>query len=247
MVKSANRTLEVLETLAASTRPRGLSDLAEQLGIPKSSLHGLLRTMVARGWVEAGPDGTHFRLGLRALRVGAAYADSDDVVVLMSGLMDGLAGEFGETVHLGRLDGTDVVYLAKRDSVHPLRLFSAVGRRLPAHATALGKAILAQYPPAEVDRILDDPLRRLTPATITRRADLHEDLAAVRERGYAVDREENSEGIVCLAVALPLPTPDAISVSLPTTRLTSGVEQRIAAALLELADKVGPKTSSVTS
>ena len=90
--------------------------------------------------------GSRFRLGMRALRVGAAYLDGDDTVGLIGGVLDELSRRFGETVHLGRLDGDQVVYLAKRESVHRLRLYSAIGRRLPAHATALGKALLAEHP-----------------------------------------------------------------------------------------------------
>jgi DNA-binding IclR family transcriptional regulator len=239
MVKSADRTLEILEALADSPHRRGLSELAQELRIPKSSLHAILRTMAARGWVEATGDGTRFGLGLRALRAGVAYVESDDTVTMVGHLLDDLAREFGETVHLGRLDGADIVYLAKRDSIHPLRLFSAVGRRLPAHATALGKALLARRSPAEVDSLVGPSPRRLTPHTITARAQLRADLAAARARGYAVDREENSEGIVCFAVALPLATDDAISVSVPTTRLSDGLEHRVADALHALVGRLG--------
>ena len=246
-VKSADRTLEVLEALADSPERRGLTDLSQELGIPKSSLHAILRTMVARGWVEAGPDGSPFGLGLRALRAGAAYLESDETVSLVATLLDELAQEFGETVHLGRLDGADIVYLAKRDSIHPLRLFSAIGRRLPAHATALGKALLAQRSQAEVDRILIEPLRRLTPRTITTRAQLRAELTATRGRGYAIEREENSEGIACFAVALPLDSPDAVSLSLPISRLSRDLEPRIVAALQRLGDRVGAYRPYVVS
>lgn len=238
-VKSADRTLEVLEVLAVSPRPRALTELAHELGIPKSSLHGIIRTMLARGWVEADATGTRFGLGVRALQVGAAYVDADDAVGLLGSLLDELAQQFGETVHLGRLDGHHVVYLAKRESVHPLRLFSAIGRRLPAHATALGKALLAERRDDEVDRILTWPLPRLTAHTLIDPATLHADLARARAVGYAVDREENSEGIVCFGVALRLHTPatDAISVSMPVSRLTTGIEGRIGAALHSIAER----------
>jgi DNA-binding IclR family transcriptional regulator len=238
-VKSADRTLEILEALAAAGR-RTLGELARDLGIPKSSLHGILRTMAQRNWVETDATGTRFGLGLRALQVGSAYLDADDVVGLLSGVLDDLAAAFGETVHLGRLDGADVVYVAKRESVHPLRLFSAIGRRLPAHATALGKALLAERRDEEVDRILRWPLARLTRHTIVEPAALYRELAEVRERGYAVDHEENTDGIVCVARAVPVrgPATDAISLSVPAARLDPDGAERIAAALARAVEQV---------
>ncbi|MGI5213728.1 IclR family transcriptional regulator [Plantactinospora sp. CA-290183] len=232
-VKSAGRTLDVLEALSGSPQRRSLGELARTLGIPKSSLHGILRTMIQRGWVEADLTGTRFGLGVRALQVGAAYLEADDATGLLGGVLDDLATEFGETVHLGRLDGPHVVYLAKRESVHPLRLYSAIGRHLPAHATALGKVLLAERPDEAVDRLLTWPLTTLTRHTITEPAGLHAELAAIRARGYAVDHEENTEGIVCFAMAVPLQSPavDAISLSVPAARLAGQSEERIVAAL----------------
>ncbi|WP_433392300.1 IclR family transcriptional regulator [Micromonospora sp. KLBMP9576] len=239
-VKSSTRTLEVLEALAASPQRRSLVDLARALDIPKSSLHGILRTMAGRGWVESDPTGTRFGLGVRALQVGAAYLTSDDTMGLLGGVLDDLSRQFGETVHLGRLDGAHIVYLAKRESVHPLRLYSAIGRQLPAHATALGKALLAERPDAALDELLTWPLPALTPHTVTDPAALRAELAAVRRQGHAVDREENTEGIVCFARAVPLATPatDAISLSVPVARLGAVGEERIVAALSRAADQV---------
>ncbi|MFE9201191.1 IclR family transcriptional regulator [Micromonospora sp. NPDC007230] len=232
-VKSADRTLEVLEALAASGHRRSLVDLARSLDIPKSSLHGILRTMMQRGWVEADETGTRFGLGVRALQVGAAYLETDDTVSLLAGVLDDLSQQFGETVHLGRLDGPNVVYMAKRESVHPLRLYSAIGRRLPAHATALGKVLLAERTDEAVRGLLSWPLAALTPDTITDPDALYEDLAATRERGYAIDNQENTEGLACFAVAAPLHSPavDAVSLSIPIARLGPGLEERIAGAL----------------
>ncbi|MBX7267286.1 IclR family transcriptional regulator [Micromonospora sp. Llam7] len=234
-VKSAGRTLDLLELLADHPHPWALGDLARALGIPKSSLHGLLRTLTNRGWVRTDETGTRFRLGLRALRVGAGYLDGDDQIGLLSGVLDELSRRFGEAVHLGRLDGDQVVYLAKRESVHRLRLYSAIGRRLPAHATALGKALLAEHPDQDVDGLLSWPLPRLTPHTLTDRDALHAALATVRAAGHAVDREENAEGIMCLAMAVPLASPavDAVSVSVPATRLRPELETSIVTALRE--------------
>ena len=233
-VKSADRTLDVLEALADAPGERTLGELAKDLAIPKSSLHGILRTLVQRGWVRTGDSGS-FTLGLRSLRVGAAYVDRDDTVTRAQPVLDAISEDLGEAVHLGRLDGPDVVYLAKRDSIHPLRLYSAIGRRLPAHATALGKAMLSTYPPSQVDAMLPASLVRLTPSTITDREALRAELDRVHHEGYAIDNEENSEGIRCFAVAITPstagPATDAISVSIPTFRLTGEVQKRTIALL----------------
>ena len=233
-VKSAARTLEVLERLAAAPERPTLGQLARDLGIPKSSLRAILQTLEGRGWVETDATGSRFGLGVRALLVGAAYVDSDDVVAVAADTLDRLAATFGETVHLARLDGTDIVYLAKRESRHSLRLFSAIGRRLPAFATALGKALLAERGGEELRAALPHPLPKLTPNTLADPERLDRELALTRARGYAVDNEENTVGIRCLAVALPRATPpvDAISLSVPVVRLTPERERQMVEALL---------------
>jgi DNA-binding IclR family transcriptional regulator len=239
-VKSADRTLEILEVLADSTQRLSLAHLARTLSIPKSSLHGILRTMMQRGWVETDASGSLFGLGVRSLLVGASYVQSDDVVSLCQPILDWLGNETGETAHLGRLDGTDVVYLAKRESTHPLRMFSAIGRRLPAHTTALGKALLASRPEAELRRILPAPLPVLTPHTIADIDALLSELDRVRATGVATDQEENSEGIRCFAVALHTGQPpiDAISVSVPAFRLDDNLEELIVRLLREVNNRL---------
>ncbi len=226
--------LEVLEVLAA-TGPLNLRDLATQLQVPKSSMHALLRTMQWRGWLETDATGTLYGLGVRSLLAGSAYVDSDVVVRQTAPILDQLAHETGETVHLGRLEGGDVVYLAKRESSHPLRLFSSVGRRLPAHSVALGKALLAEMDPEAALRRLPPVLQAMTPHTITDPKGLLEDLEHVRSIGYAIDAEESASGLRCFAVALRQRsgTRDAISISVPVARLRDGREDEIVGLLLQ--------------
>ncbi len=232
-VKSAQRTLEILEHLAGIGERRTLGELARDLDVPKSSLHALLRTMEQMGWVQTDPASARVGLGVRALLVGASYVDADDVVALTSSVLDELAEELGETVHLGRLDGADIVYLAKRESNHPLRLFSAIGRRLPAHTTALGKAILSMQEPEAVRAALPDELIALTPNTIVEHDQLMTELELTRQRGYAIDNEENTLGIRCIAVPLRRNghIQDAISCSTPTLRLTPDGERNVIEAM----------------
>jgi DNA-binding IclR family transcriptional regulator len=237
-VKSASRTLDVLEAMA--TAPRTLPELTRELGIPKSSLHGLLRTLTERGWAQSTAGGTQFRLGLRAVQMAFAYVDADEAVVRLSPFLDQLAESTGETVQHARLDGDNIVYLAKRDSPHPVRLISTVGSRLPAHATALGKALLSARDDATIRATLHLPLRALTPSTITEWQALRAELARTRERGYSIDDSEAADGLRCFAVTVPGPQPptDAVSVSVPTYRLDPDREADLVRRLLAVREQL---------
>lgn len=244
LVKSADRALAVLEHLATVHAPQGLAALHQALGIPKSSLHGLLRTLRSRGWIETDATGTLFGLGVRALLVGTSYIDSDRVVAGTRDILDRLAAETGETVHLARLDGAEVVYLATRQSVHHLRMYSRVGRRLPAHATSLGKSLLAERNERQLAELLPSPLHALTAHTLTDLDELREELDRTRARGYAVDREENTLGIGCFAMALPtaVPAEDAISISVPLARLDDERAARFVQLLQEAIDELDERS-----
>ncbi|MFF0819178.1 IclR family transcriptional regulator [Micromonospora haikouensis] len=240
-VKSAGRALDVLEALAAAGGPRPLGELSRTLGIPKSSLHALLRTLLSRGWVETDDGGGRFALGLRALEVGAAYLGRDGATGLLGGMLDRLTARFGETAQLFRLDGGSVVLLARRESPHALRAYHPIGCRLPAHATAAGRALLAQRPDDAVDRLLSWPLPARTASTATGPAWLRAELAAVRERGWAAEAQECDPGLGAVAVAVPLrqPATEAIALCAPVARLGPQTRARMAAALVEAAARVG--------
>ena len=234
-VKSAARTLELLELLAARrNRPARLRELSEALGMPRSSCYAVLRTLTKYGWVRTDASGTRYGIGIRALLAGTTYLDTDPYVRIAKAALDRLGEQLDETFHLGRLSGVDVVYLVTRESGQYLRAHSRVGRRLPAYSTALGKALLAELPGAELGAHLPGELVALTPHTITDRAVLAADLVAARENGYAVDREENVVGVRCFAVPLRYgePAGDAISCSVPLARLTPAREADIVAALV---------------
>ncbi|MFI6480890.1 IclR family transcriptional regulator [Nonomuraea sp. NPDC050663] len=233
-VKSAARALDILEDLAANGQA-SLHELTTRLGLPKSSLHALLRTMEGRGWVETDASGTLYGLGIQALLVGSAYLDGDLVVGRTAPLLDDLAQATGETVHLARLEGSHVVYTAKRESVHPLRMFSAVGRRLPVYSTALGRALLADMDDEQARAALPPAIEPVTPHTITDPDKIMSLLPEVRQRGYAVENEESCVGLTCIAVSLPFTQPGryAISVSVPLARLNDTTRATIAEHLLE--------------
>jgi len=233
-VKSADRALSILEHLAATAEPQSLADIAKSLSIPKSSLHGLLRTMQTRGWVQPDESGMRYWIGPHALTVGASYLARDGFVAATAKMLDTMSLELGETVHLGSLDGPDIVYLAKRDARHSLRLVSGVGVRLPAYATALGKVLLAELAPEAVGSHLLLPLKKLTPHTIVDTEAFAADLQATRSRGYAIDEQESTEGVRCFAAALGTtgPRTHAISCSVPLARLDAEFQKHVVSTLL---------------
>jgi len=239
-VKSAVRTVELLEFFAGRPGMHSLAEVQEAVGYPKSSLYMLLRTLVELGWVETDATGTRYGIGVRALLVGTSYIDGDEAVAAARPTLDRLAEETTETIHLARLDGTNVVYLATRQSQHYLRPFTRVGRRLPAHTTSLGKALLATHTDEQIRALLPERLESVTEHTITDREALIAELHTIRERGYAVDDEENTVGLRCFGVAIPYRTParDAISCSVPVARLDRAHEQTIRTALLEARDRL---------
>ncbi|HEY2794193.1 MAG TPA: IclR family transcriptional regulator [Micromonosporaceae bacterium] len=234
-VKSALRTVEVLELIARERTSLSLADVHQRLGYPKSSLSMLLRTLVEAGWLETDASGGRYGIGLHALLAGTSYLDGDRVVAAARDVMMWLSETTGETVHLARLDGDDIVYLATRESQHYLRPISRVGRRLPAYATSLGKALLAERGPA-----VPGELTAITPYTLIDPSVLAADLAATRARGYAVDHEENVLGLRCFGAAVRAhePVRDAISCSVPLARLTPGRDEEIVVALLTARDRL---------
>lgn len=208
--------------------------------MPRSSAHALLRTLMAQGWVRADDSGTLYGIGIRALLVGTSYLDSDPYLPMITQFLEELRHDLDETFHVGRLDGPDIVYLATRESRQYQRTSSRVGRRLPAYATALGKALLADRVGHERDRHLPEVFHQLTPNTITGTAGLDAALETALVRGYATDDGENTPGLRCFAVALQYirPAQDAISASVPISRLTPQREREIVEALCAVGDKV---------
>lgn len=239
-VKSAERTIAVLEYLSSAKEACSLRDVSTALDMPRASGYALLTTLVNTGWLETDGVG-RYRIGIRALRAGAAYVERDDVVQRAQPVMNELNAELDETVHLARLDGSEVVYLATNISRHSLAVVSRPGRRLPSWATGLGKAILAERPWEEVDELLPETLEPRTTHTITDRAALCGELQEIRRRGHAVDEQESTIGLRCFAVALHFGSAvpnEALSCSIPLVRLSPEREEVVVASLLRARTRI---------
>jgi len=243
-VKSADRVMAVLD-LIGDQGSLTFAEIVAGLDLPKSSAHALLRTMEERHYLRHDAPSGSYRLGSRIWDLARSRHELEDLRALVRPLMDDLVGRTGETVQLATLEDLSAVYLDLSESPHPVKLTSRAGARLPAHTSAIGKALLAELEPDELERRLDGvELERLTEHTITEPAALIAELEAVRRRGYSVDDEEFALGLRC--IAMPIRDRDeaavaAISVSMPTPRYDRSVARSAREALAETTALAGER------
>jgi len=197
---SVEKAMRIIEALAVSAGPHRLMDVAARAAVPRSTAYRVLAMLAAEGYAENCGDG-RYGIGGRLSGLGAQI-----VSVVSAGVGPALrrlqqeAG--GNTVHLAVRVGDHAVYLHKVDSDKPYEMRSRVGNQLWLHCTAIGKAVLAHLPRDEVEAVVASAgMPPRTPATITDLPALHAELAAVRERGYAIDDEENEATVRCLGAA----------------------------------------------
>lgn len=203
LVQSLARGLALLDSLAESTGGISLTDLCQQVGLSASTAHRLLTTLEERRYVRCDPGTRHWSIGVQAFIAGSAFVKARNLVEIARPQMRVVMERSGETANLAVLDGAEAVFLAQVECRQMMRALAFPGVRVPLHCSAVGKALLA----ALADEILADVLRRcglprFTPKTITTIAHLRRELEQVRRRGYAVDDQEHSIGLRCVAAVI---------------------------------------------
>jgi DNA-binding IclR family transcriptional regulator len=177
-------------------------ELSQLLGAPRTSVADLLKVLENKGFVAPTAEGHGWRLDFRVAQLGNAYLHEFSVREVGRAAMRELSRRTGLTTQMAVLDHSDIVYIERQDASRRLsepHVITDIGSRLPAYCTSLGKAMLAFLPDDEVDRLYSaGQLVPRTKNTITSVARLKSELAAVRRRGYAVDLEETTEGVVCI-------------------------------------------------
>ncbi len=243
-VQSVRRTFALLEVLAEHG-PMTLSRLAAESRLPLTTIHRLIGTLVGLGYVRE-ESAKQYALGPRMIHLGERSTRSLSTWALPH--LAGLVDELGETANLAMLEGDEIVYVAQAPSRHSMRMFTEVGRRVPPHCTAVGKALLAQLPDAQVVAIVRrGGLPRRTKNTITTLDGLTRELATVRRQGFAIDNGEQEVGVRCVAVALAGTSARiAISVSGPAPRMTKDAVRRTVPVLIRTATALATDLASST-
>lgn len=234
MAQTLDRALQVLEFLGS--QPRRISDVALHLDVHHSTALRFLHTLRRHGFVQELADHS-YRLGPAMFRLGYQALEAIEVRAVARPYMEQLREITGETVHLGALEDGSVHYIEKVEAGHPVRMHSRIGDIARLHCTGVAKGIVAFLPADERGALLDDyPLSRMTDMTIVERQALEADLATSRERGYALDAEENEPGIHC--VSAPVYSADgsvagSLSVSAPVSRVDRATLLSFAPSLIE--------------
>lgn len=233
-VQSVERVFELLELITDAGGELTLSELSSSTDLPLPTIHRLLRTLVSKGYARQLPN-RRYALGPRLIRLGAGA--SSQLGSLASRQLKHLVDTLGETANMAVLDADMVVYVAQVPSPHSMRMFTEVGRRAHSHDTGVGKAMLSQLSDAAVRRIVAKAgMPPRTEKSIRTVEELLADLDVIRERGYSIDEEEQELGVRCFAIAIPdAPTPTAISVSGPVSRVDDAFAARAVPVLREAA------------
>jgi IclR family transcriptional regulator, KDG regulon repressor len=233
-VAAVLKVFAILQALAEREEV-GISDLSVRLAMPKATVYRFLQTMKTLGYVRQEADSERYGLAMRMFELGAKALQYPDLVEIAKVPMQRIADATGETVHLGTLIDSEIIYVHKVDSRHTLGMYSRIGRRAPLHCTAIGKVLMAWEHPSRRERILDGcDFKPFREKTITARKDYEAELQRTLAQGFGQDREEFDDHIRCAAI----PVFDrlnqvvaGISVSFPSFRYDLAREPELVAML----------------
>jgi DNA-binding IclR family transcriptional regulator len=250
-IQSIERAASVLRPLAGGSRRLGVVEIAGELGLPKATAHGILRTLTHVGFVEQDPDSGKYQLGAALLHIGSSYLDGNELRTRALNWSDALASRTNEAVRLGTLHESRVLVVHHVFRPDDTRQVLDVGALMPAHATALGKVLLAHHSYAATECIKAG-LPRYTSKTIVDAEGLHRELEAINSRGWAAELEE----LVSDEAAYAAPIKDrrgvtvgAIGISGPASRLCVNGEARsdLAALVREAARSISRELGATPS
>jgi len=244
-IKVLDKTFSILDILLQHGSSMHMTEISEKLGLYPSTIHRILDTLKYRGYVEQDPKSQKYRLGLKLLELGMAKLHQMDLVKEAIPYLKELVKLCNETVHLGVLEGGEVLYLAKEESSQTIRMISYVGKRAPLYCTALGKILLAYMSEEEREKILQNrEFPRLTENTITDKEELEKELNRIKKQGFALDREENEKDVRCMAAPIrnyQEKVIAAISISSPIFRINKDVQNNLKEALLKTSEKISKR------
>lgn len=223
-VKSADRVLDIFELFAeAGVRELSLMDISRRLELPASSVFKIVQNLVHRGYLEKDEHGKLFHLGYKIFQIGAQYAQHTNLTAEFQSIAQQIVSEVNEAVYLSIRSDRNILYIAEKQSTHPVRFVSHLGMQLPLHTTAMGKLFLSAMPDQEIAAMYESQsLGLLTDHTLSDLDQLLEQLHEIRRTGVAYSKGEAVQGIQCVAAPIVNAKQEivaAMSISIPLSRL----------------------------
>jgi IclR family transcriptional regulator, acetate operon repressor len=228
------KTVAVLEALGECDFEASLAEITAIAGMPKTTTHRVLQELAQHRFVVADGHGRYY-IGPGFLSLAGKVLGQKHIGRQARVFVKELCDATGQAVHLAVRNGNNAIYIDKRDPPQPYQMASRVGMSIPLHCTSIGKAILAALPPDEAENLLlSTDLEQRTTRTLSSLPELREELAAIRQRGFAIDNEENEEGVRCVGAAVYGSVGDvigAVSISALSFSLT---DERVAGVAAEV-------------
>ena len=201
-VQSIDRAMSILECFSEKRRELKLSEIAKMLDLNKSTVHGIITTLKYHRLIDQDELTQRYRLGIRFMEFSDVVINSMDIRNVAHPVIEEVCGRIGETVNLGMIDGSDVIYIEMKECSKSIRISSKVGLRIPAYATADGRIILCYMEKDKLAKILPKRLKKYTVNTVTDKRKLMHRFSEMRKNGCAVDNEEVVQGIKCVAAPI---------------------------------------------
>lgn len=244
-VQAVSNAIDILDILGDFEHELSISEIVGQLGLTKSNVNKLLANLEAFGYVEHNRYTGNFRLGVKTFQISQAYINKLNLIDISMQSLQELKNKLNESVYIGVLRDTRVVYLDVIETDEAVRVMPRIGNVGPAYATAIGKAQLSMFPESEIREFYKDGIKKLTKKTVGSIEELLKDLAEARVKGYAMDMEEYEEGVCCIGSPIQNfmgSVIAGISVSAPIQRMPKErIEKEIVPALLETAKNLSVK------
>lgn len=249
IVKSASRTLDIIEFVVNCAKPPTFTAIQEFLDIPKSSLSYLLQDLNNRDYIHFDPDMRVYYPGLKLIQISASCINNTNISREIWVGIKKLSDELGETTHAAILDGRFVVYIAKSEGAKNFSVVATIGFRIPAHATALGKILFSSLGRDEVEaRLKNVDLERYTENTIVSCEELINELGQIAQQGYAIDKQEIIPGGICVAAPIYDKSNKmvaAMSVTIPVIRINDEFLKEVVAKVRTAAANVSMRLGKI--
>lgn len=244
-IKSIVKATNIINLLAKNNTPLSLAYISAEMEMSKSTVHGIISTLVNTGFLVQAPDSGKYQLGTRLFEIGMRVSERWSEKRIAYPFITRIVAETKETVHMAILDNNEVLYIAKQESTDSVKTVSDIGIKLPSYCSGVGKVLLSGLSKRHIQQIADKTgLKKYTEFTITDFQRLWVEMEKIRRQGFAIDNQEYQLGLRCIAVPIRNSSGNvtaALSISGPISRMNGKVFERNKMTLMKISHEISHK------